>query len=374
MRKFTRTRLVRVTTVALAFSVCSAVAVGTAEATPTPSVQASATGSAVHPITDRLARALAVELANPTTRLSLTRLSSLAPLDPSALDPGGRLAATLGQANTELLAAKGLPAGSANLLRIRLGHQSMLEPLRRGAAPVVAATPDDDLATAFTAYEPGGRAVSLATSPIPRRPVIFVDVDVDTATAIGLRVLRQETTRRGLSPAAQPARPLADAGGFWATKITRVRVHDVEEPWFKGAAEIFSLVAGFAPDGHVQVDSVDMPYLDDADHDYFPNQLLVYWNRYRYNAADVVMMEDDGDTNYLALATAISTALLTIVDAGSYTPLVTAVLNAIPTSWWTDDPDYVDSWYTLTMQSSGALSGAAGNGTLQVTPFFVTEI
>jgi hypothetical protein len=85
-------------------------------------------------------------------------------------------------------------------------------------------------------------------------------------------------------------------------------------------------------------------------------------------------MEDDGDTNYLALAQAIATALLYIVDGGVYTPLVNAILAALPGSWWTDDPDYVDSWYTLATYSSGRFYGAAGNGWMDLAPYWVSEL
>jgi hypothetical protein len=351
-----------------AITVAAALTVSTLPVVAANATTAPAEISTVTTITDRVAHALTVELADPASRTAARRLDSLSALDPATLDAHGRLAGTLATANAELLTAKGLPAGSARLLQVRLGHRTMIDALRRGDTPLVAATPSDDHAATLTGYEPNGQLVSLPTNVIPTRPVIMVDLDVTTAARIGMQVFRQETATRGLTA------PMTATAGFWATQITRVRVHDVQEPWFKGAAEIFSLVTGFDVDGKVRVDPVDMPYLDDADHDYYPNQLLVYWNRYRYNAADVVMMEDDGDTNYSALATAIATALLTIVDSGSYIPLVTAVLNAIPTSWWTDDPDYVESWYTLTTGVSGSLHGAAGNGTMDVRPFFVSEL
>jgi hypothetical protein len=86
------------------------------------------------------------------------------------------------------------------------------------------------------------------------------------------------------------------------------------------------------------------------------------------------MLEDDGDTNYLALAQAIAGALLTIVDGGVYIPLVNAILNALPASWWTDDPDYVDSWYTLSTASNGTFNGAAGNGRMTIAPYWVQPI
>ena len=50
-----------------------------------------------------------------------------------------------------------------------------------------------------------------------------------------------------------------------------------------------------------------------------------------------------------------------------------ALLDAIPTEWWTDDPDYVDSWYTLAQDTSGTTDGRAGNGAMTVEPYFVEQ-
>ncbi len=117
-----------------------------------------------------------------------------------------------------------------------------------------------------------------------------------------------------------------------------------------------------------------MPYLDDENKTYYPNQILVNWSLYKYNLADVVMMEDDGDTNYSALAKAIAAVLLTITDQGAYIPLANAVIDAMPASWWTDDPDYVDSWYTLATTTTGTRTGAAGNGKMTFDRYYVSAL
>ena len=72
-------------------------------------------------------------------------------------------------------------------------------------------------------------------------------------------------------------------------------------------------------------------------------------------------------------AKALADALLTITDQGAYVPLVDAILAAIPSSWYTNDADYVDSWYTLAQTSSGQLNGARGNGRMTVEPYFVQQ-
>jgi len=328
----------------------------------------SATPNTVSEITDGVARALSAELLDPSVRANLVQLAPVTAVDTARLDIRGRLVGTIDRADTDLLTVKGLPAGSARLLQARLGTQAMADELRHGATPLVAATPSDDNATDFTAYEPGGKAVKLSTASVPIQPVVFVDVDVKTATRLGMAVIDNATHKSRRTPDA------VTAGGYWATQITSIRFGDVEEPWFKGDAEIFAIVGGFDLNGDVRADTVDMPYLDDENHTYYPNQLVVHWNRYKYNAADIVFMEDDGDTNYLQLAQALVAALAYIADLGAYAPLVDAILQAMPASWWTDDPDFVDACYTVTREANWTRNCARGNGTLSVRPFWVSEL
>ncbi|MFG2007838.1 DUF3103 family protein [Micromonospora sp. NPDC048868] len=352
-------------------------AIGTpAYARPDHPVPAPAVASPVFAITDGVARQVAL-----TGRSELTRLGGSAvngPVDLLAAGVDARLAGQLRAANQRLLVAKGLPGGTGSLLRLRLAHPDMRAALARGEAPLVAAVPTDDSATSVTAYDRSGGTVVLDATRVPQRPVLVVDVDTERALAAGLALMRQELGERGIGRAA-PARPATRASGvtasagYWATKVDAVRLSDDEEPWIKGDAEIYNLVAGFGLDGKVKVDLVQMPYLDHDGTTYQPNQLLVHFSSYKYNLADVVMMEDDGDTNYAALVKAIAGALLVIVDGGAYTPVVNAILDAIPTSWYTDDPDFVDAWYTLSTASSGRKHGAAANGWMDLSPYWVAQ-
>ncbi|MFF1799270.1 DUF3103 family protein, partial [Kitasatospora sp. NPDC058263] len=315
--------------------------------------------------------------------------ADLGPLAAAAQGPAGRLAATTAQADRRIAAAKGL-GDLGPLLRVQLADPSMRAALDAGAAPLVATAVADDHARTVRAYDTAGRAHALDAAAVPGQPVYLVDIDTARTLAAGMAVLQREFAARGLDTAggaaaakgpeaangpttAQGPGAAQAAGGWWATKISGIEVADDEEPWFKGAAEMFGLVTGFGQDGKVRVDSVAMPYLQYDGTVYYPNQILVNWSNYKYNLADVVLMEDDGDTNYLALAQAVAAVLLTIADQGAYIPLVNAVLAALPTSWWVDDPDYVESWYTLARTSSGRLNGARGNGWMTVEPYFVEQ-
>ncbi|MEU7029569.1 DUF3103 family protein [Streptomyces sp. NPDC046275] len=355
---------------------------------PVPAPVAATARAAVASAQDRAARDLARSLRDASWRTSLRAATLKAPGAtgvPVTERATGTLKARLTAADRAIAKAKGLPAepgtGTGSLLRLRLGAPSMRAALSAGVTPWVAAAGSDDTGRTVTAYDSQGRAHELDARVAPAQPVYVVDLDTTKALAAGLDVVRKELAKAGLASAA-PIAPAASTAstntlsataGFWTTKITSVRLNDDQEPWVKGDAEIYTLVSGFGQDGKVRVDPVDMPYLDNDGTTYRPNQILVNWSNYKYDLADAVMMEEDGSTNYRDLAKAIATALLTLTDQGAYVPLVNAILDAMPDDWWTDDPDYVDSWYTLARQSTGTLQGARGNGTMTVEPYFVQQ-
>ncbi|WP_128979897.1 DUF3103 family protein [Streptomyces roseicoloratus] len=361
-----------------ATSAASATSATSATPAPAPGRAVSATEAAVGSAQDRAARDIARSLGDSSWRTSLRTATLKAPGAaglPVTERATGALKDRLTAADQDIAEAKGLAARTGSLLRLRLGDPSMRTALAAGVTPwVAAAVSDDDTDGTVTAYDSEGRAHRLDARTAPGHPVYVVDIDSTKALAAGLDVLRKELAKAGIASADRRAvNTLGTTAGFWTTKITSVRLNDDEEPWVKGDAEVYTLVSGFGHDGKVRVDPVDMPYLDNDGTTYRPNQILVNWSNYKYNLADAVMMEEDGSTNYRDLAKAIATVLLTITDQGAYVPLVNAILDAIPDDWWTDDPDYVDSWYTLAQQSTGTRYGARGNGTLTVEPYYVQQ-
>ncbi|MFJ1979999.1 DUF3103 family protein [Streptomyces albogriseolus] len=333
--------------------------------------------SEVHAAEDAAARAVAAALTDPAWRVRVRQAALTSDEVAVTALADGALKTALAAADRRITAAKGLAPDVGPLLRLRLGDPSMRGALTAGTQPWVAAATSDD--GPVTAYDSTGRTHTLDARKTPARPVYVIDIDGSRALAAGLDVLHEELARRGVrsadpAPEPQQARTSAAAAGFWTTRVSAVSLSDDLEPWIKGDAEIYTLVTGFGHDGKVRVDPVDMPYLDNDGTVYRPQQILVNWSSYKYNLADAVMMEDDGSTNYRDLAKAIAAILLTVTDQGAYIPLVNAVLDAIPDDWWTDDPDYVDSWYTLARTDNGTRHGARGNGWMTLEPYFVQEL
>ncbi|MET9875361.1 DUF3103 family protein [Actinacidiphila glaucinigra] len=363
----------------VAASLIALTAAQSATALPaTAAPRAHAPSSAVTVAEDQAARAIAGSLSDASWRARV-RHAALSSDEVAVTELAGpQLRPALADADRRIAAAKGLGADVGSLLRLRLGDDSMRGALASGVTPWVAAASSDEDVRTVTAYDSRGRAHRLDARTAPTHPVYVVDIDGSKALAAGLDVLRGELDRQGLTSserrsAAPSSSASTAAAGFWTTRITQVRLSDDEEPWVKGDAEIYTLVTGFGQDGVVRVDPVDMPYLDNDGTTYSPNQILVNWSLYKYNLADAVMMEDDGSTNYRELAKAIAGVLLTIADQGAYIPLVNAVLDAVPDDWWTDDPDYVDSWYTLARSDNGTRNGARGNGWMTLQPYFVEQ-
>jgi hypothetical protein len=356
---------------ALPLSVAVAAVVTTTTVTPAhgqPDSGSPKTSSGVSAILDSLAHRVAISLADHTVRDAITSAATAGPVDLSTV---AKLSHATKAANSAVLAAKGLPETVGSIVQARLAQPQMSAALARGEALLVAAAPSDDVPSAITSYDSRGHRVLLDPVRMPEQAVLVIEVDVAKAMPAGLDIMRKTLAAQRVTDVSSLA-PLA--GGYWATKITAIRLSNDQEPWIKGSAEIYSIVGGFGLDDKAKIDIVQMPYLDNDGTTYYPNQLLVHFSAYRYNLADVVMMEDDGDTNYLQLAQAIAAALLTLAGGGAYIPLVSAILSALPSSWWTDDPDYVESWYTLATTSSGRLNGAAANGWVDVVPYWVPAL
>ncbi|WP_341502194.1 DUF3103 family protein [Gallaecimonas sp. GXIMD4217] len=324
-------------------------------------------------------RELALELAE--------RLPAWQPRDanPDFAAPLGELVARHGLGNQvarlaerrdlATRAKRGLSQEMDQLLEVRLAHPAMGAALAEGKAPLVAYIPDGDEKqwSAIEAFAADGSSHMLDVHRLPERPVFVVGEDGRKAHRAGINLVRRSLKEAGYLAESQA---LASVEPLSATLIKQIRVNDDQEPWLLGKAEVFAVVAGVDPSrDEPQVDVVDMPYLDHDGSNYYPNQILVYWDRYRWGAADVVFFEQDANYNYQELVSLLlevlgqALAVGGVPEALPFIGLGQKIVEAMPGNWFTNDDDYLDSFYTLEQnQLYRDYPGASGNVWLTLEP------
>lgn len=165
------------------------------------------------------------------------------------------------------------------------------------------------------------------------------------------------------------------------TKLDKIRLNNDEEPWISGAAEIYAITSGIKDGGNKpEIKVIPMYYLDYDETDYYPNQILLFWDDYKYQAANIQLFEKDDNINYKNLVTTIVNGVFQIVGTVSTQPWIGvlgqvagAIIQAMPNDWYTNNDDYVDSFYTIEKYKEYRdYSGARKNATVALSPFYVS--
>ncbi|QNA89025.1 DUF3103 family protein [Massilia sp. Dwa41.01b] len=232
------------------------------------------------------------------------------------------------------------------------------------------------------AFDKLGRSHRLDARVAPAYPVLIAGINGREDMRAGIAYLNRRLRAAGMQSApAIAGHSLAGgvqamAGGIETSKLTHVSLKNDQEPWVSGGAEIFAVVSGVQPDqAKAELTVVDMPYLDNDGTTYAPNQIMIFWSSYRYGAANIQLFEHDDSTNYQELAVALSQGVTTLL--GAFAPqyavigqVATAILKVMPAGWFSNDDDYVDSFYTLEKgRTYTNYGGAAGNAVISLSPY-----
>ncbi|WP_253908977.1 DUF3103 domain-containing protein [Corallococcus exiguus] len=282
------------------------------------------------------------------------------------------------RADLNIRRLKGLDRELDSLLQLRLASASMLAALQQGVEPLYAYEPDgNDAQWRFIeAFDGLGRVHHLDVHRMPEQPVLVVDIDGRRDLAAGIKLMREHLVALGQRPL-----PVLDttaaATSTPVTILDRIYLNDDEEPWISGNAEVYAIVNGVDPSRDApQLDIVDMPYLDTDGRTYSPNQVLIFWERYRWAAANVILMEHDDNTSYQDLVSYlfnVASQILTAIgqpEIGALVSLGSGLVDRMPGEWFTNDDDYVDSFYTLEKNHAYINhSGARGNAVVTLRPY-----
>jgi hypothetical protein len=300
----------------------------------------------------------------------------------------------LQQSDLAIKSAKGLELVSEPLIDLRLADKSMLRNWQAGESPLFAFAPDGNDAhwDYIEAFDIHGNIELLDVYTLPERPVFVVGIDSKKALAEGIKVMhsvfsqnssiKKTAAYTALADVSASTISTTDDGSISTTLIKEIRLNDDQEPWILGKAEIYGIVNGVNPTRDEPVlDIVEMPYLDHDDTTYSPNQVVIHWERYRWTAADLILMEHDDGTNYKTLAAALleaATAIMRLipdpaVQGYSIIPQITnGIISALPDAWFTNDDDYVDVYYTLLEgQAYNNYQGAGGNAIATFEPLVI---
>lgn len=276
----------------------------------------------------------------------------------------------------QIRASKGIEAYASSLLEVRLIRPASGAATIDWATIPVAFLPagEEDEWTEIEAFDASGNTIVLDAEVQPDFPVLVAGIDAREDLRAGIAYINAELARRGLQAPADLVRPASTE----TSKLDYIRLNDDKEPWLSGAAELYALVSGVDFDAaRVQIEAVDLPYLDHDGTNYSPNQILVFWENYRFAAANVQLYEHDDSTNYQSLVLALVSAVEAILDftAPQYAliaRIANEIIAAMPSGWFANDDDYVDSFYTLEKgRAYSSYSGAAGNARISLTPYIL---
>jgi hypothetical protein len=258
---------------------------------------------------------------------------------------------------------------------------SLREPADPGdsAGLVIAWSPsgDEQTWTQIPAFTLGGARIALDPERAPDVPVLVVETHGRLTMLRDIQHANALLQRAGLQQAASRTTPLA-ATSIQTSLLTSIRLANDQEPWISGSAEVYAIVSGVIGSNDPQMLVVDTPYLDNDNTTYSPNQIIVNWSNFQYQVANIQLFEHDSNANYQSLISAIISAvgaagsLAGFPTVQAITEIANRIIEAIPASVFTNDDDYVDSFYTIeqTRTYAGRV-GAGNNATISLQPFDV---
>ncbi|NAZ95387.1 DUF3103 domain-containing protein [Vibrio toranzoniae] len=310
---------------------------------------------------------------------------------------------------------KGINNFSDSVLEIRMADEAMIEAWKNGEKPLFAFEPsgDDSNWQYIEAYDVYGQVHQLDVYQMPDVPVFVVDSNGAEELKAGLMAMQAEMNKLGTATQinsgskntgdnedskgsknskfqkqtfmgkAKRSMAMSEPEPLNTTQLTKIRLAVDQEPWISGKAEIYAIVTGVDSSRvEPQIDLVEMPYLDYDKQTYYPNQTVIFWPRYRWGAADMILMEHDDGTDYKELAKLLVQAAEEIlkmipdpeVQGYAIIPQITGkIIDVIPDGVLVNDDDFVDVFYTL-MQNTSYVDhpGAGGNAVASFAPVIIS--
>jgi hypothetical protein len=309
--------------------------------------------------------------------------------DESGAQVGGHLTADLRDLERQAIRMRGLTGTLDALfdLRVHGVGKGELTSIRDFWSATVTRNPATG-EKLVVAYDTAGQEHRFSLETVPDVPMLIVESDSAAAIHAGTIVMNEVLRSKGMQSGTNRASTLrATSDTEQLTLLKSIYLEKDHEPNIQGDAEIFAIVSGVGPDGKAQLVTKDMPWLDHDKRWYKPGMDLINWTEYGTNYVNVQFFEEDGDTNFKDLALAVIKAVgsLSLVVAPEAPPaLIVAgvskvaeeILKAMDSKWFTNDADYVDSFYVIERggkygSDASPLEGARGEAKMVLAPYEV---
>lgn len=241
---------------------------------------------------------------------------------------------------------------------------------------------DENEGAKVKAYTLDNEIVYLDPIEEPNVPVIVVDKHGSAAFKAGIAIVNQALKEAGLQAAGKfnPEGQRILNAGIETTRLDWIYLDSDKEPWTSGGAEVYAITSGIRDySNNPEVSVIPMYYLDHDHKNYYPNQPLLFWDDYAYQSANIHLFEKDDNHNYQELASILVGKITQLAGDLSGKPWITAlgeigvaVINAMPASTFTNDDDFVDSYYSIEKNRYYYVHrGAANNAQVVLNPYFI---
>lgn len=243
------------------------------------------------------------------------------------------------------------------------------------------------------AFDTAGAEHRYDLESVPSVPMLVVESNGSAALRAGISVMNAELRgdvqpqRRRVRRSAAMSLSTENRPDESLTLLKAIYLTKDHEPNIEGDAEVFAIVSGIGADGKARIITRDMPWLDHDKRWYSPGMDLINWTDYGTNYVNVQLFEEDGNTNFKDLATAVTGAtgdLSVLISPEAPAALIVAgvskianeILKIMPAKWFENSNDYIDSFYVIERggnygSNEEPLRGARGEAFMILEPYVV---
>ncbi|AUI88410.1 hypothetical protein BS333_18970 [Vibrio azureus] len=311
---------------------------------------------------------------------------------------------TLSQLEESIRQARELDDSMQDFLVLRLANPALLPYWQAEVPPLFVYQTNLKEGEVIPALTLAGEQVLLDPVVMPNQPVLVLDVDRsrlmrEVANKMNLTIhqltaassMFNEPDQENSEPQNQEQdTPLPEQeeeefpNEIHTTVIKKFKANYIKELWLQ-PSEVYAIVTGVSPSRLVpQIDIVEMPVVDFANIEYPVNQIAIYWQRYRWAAADIIFMEMDDQINFKNIAqnlVQIAQEVLNNIEDPrvkkyAVIPQITnRIIEEFPESVFIDHDDVIDALYTIQKNETYTdYSAAGGNVTVTLEPLVIGEV